>query len=108
MENESKASEPAETPEKSSEKEPDTDIIVPESLKDAFQPALLILNDPRYKDKPGSYNMSSDESDAIALETLNKALDTIQGKKLGTNDVKTLKTLREKFHINKKIVYSKK
>ena len=109
VENESKASEPAETPEKSSEKEPDTDTFtVPESLKDAFQPALLILNDPHYKDKPGSYNMSSDESDRIAFNTLNHSLDRIQGKKLGTNDVRTLKTLREKFHINKKIVYSKK
>jgi hypothetical protein len=57
---------------------------------------------------PDSYNMSRDESDAIVLESLNKELDRIQGKKLGTNDVKTLKTLREKFHINKKIVYSKK
>ena len=109
VENESKASEPAETPEKSSEKEPDTDTLtVPESLKDAFQPALLILNDPLIKDLPGSYNMSIDESDRIVLGTLNHALDIIQGKRLGTNDVKTLKTLREKFHINKKIVYSKK
>ena len=96
-----------ETPEKSSEKEPDDDTFtVPESLKSTFQTALSILNDSSYKDKPGSYNMFSNKDDRIAFNTLNKALDKIQGKKLGSNDVRTLKTLREKFHINEKIVYN--
>jgi hypothetical protein len=92
---------------KSSEKEPDDNTFnVPQGLKSTLQKALLILNDPFYKDKPGSYNMFSDEGDRNALNTLNKALDKIQGKKPGTNDVRTLKTLREKFHINEKIVYN--
>ena len=104
-----KASEKESSEKESSEKEPDNDTFtVSEALKSTFQTALSILNDPLYKDKEGSYNMfsSGDKDDRIALNTLNKALDKFQGKKLGSNDVRTLKTLREKFHINEKIVYN--
>ena len=76
---------------------------VPENLKSSYYTGHSILD--MYKTKPGSFNLYNE--DKTFYNEINKALDKILNKKTNSSDVRTLKSLREKFHYNQPIVYTK-
>lgn len=57
------------------------------------------------KGMPDSYNLYNLNPEKC--RELNKFVDRIQGKKIGTSNIRTMKTLREKLHYNSNIIYSK-
>ena len=81
------------------------EVSVPENLKPIFQEAYKILNEKLVKTMPDSFNLFN--ANPEKCRELNKFVDKIQGKKAGTSNIRTMKTLRERLHYNSNIIYSK-
>ena len=81
------------------------EVSVPENLKPIFQEAYKILNEKLVKTMPDSFNLFN--ANPEKCRELKKFVDKIQGKKIGTSNIRTMKTLRVKLHYNSNIIYSK-